>query len=330
MSKIFITGASGFIGTNLVERLLVSGHSIFNFDINPPLNGDQQDYWHCGDIMNIDALHNAIQVFEPEIIVHLAARTDTLSPDLEDYKVNTLGSVNVLNAVQSATTVKRLIMTSTQYVYKSDSNPFPSTDIDFKPHTVYGTSKVISEKETRKANLACCWTIIRPANIWGPWHMRYPNELWKVIKKGYYVHPGFSPTIRTYGYVKNVVHQIEEIMQAPLQDVNGKVFYVGDLPVDSFQWLNEISVQLRQKPLLRIPSLAIQIPAWVGDIARYIGINAPIHSVRYKNMTEDFYAPTNVTVARFGIANGSLKENVKETIDWIRAFHPKKALFKEN
>ena len=40
--------------------------------------------------------------------------------------------------------------------------------------------------------------------------------------------------------------------------------------------------------------------------------------MRYRNMIEDFYAPSNVTIALFGAFSQSYEQNVKETIDWLR------------
>ena len=107
--------------------------------------------------------------------------------------------------------VERVIITSSQFVCAPGR--LPENDTDYFPETVYGQSKVVTEKLTREANLPCCWTIIRPTNIWGPWHMRYRREFWRVVERGLYVHPGREPVIRCYGYVKNVAHQIRKIFK---------------------------------------------------------------------------------------------------------------------
>ncbi|HND86638.1 MAG TPA: NAD(P)-dependent oxidoreductase, partial [Pseudobdellovibrionaceae bacterium] len=321
MSKVLVTGGSGFIGTNLIEFLCNTGHQVCNIDIAPPLCENQLPHWKKCNILDLNTLSQEFLDFSPDVIVHLAARTDTESSILSDYDANITGTKNIIEAARKLQTLKRLIITSTQYVYKSASFPFPASDTTFEPHTVYGQSKVLTEKLTRESGLNCCWTIIRPANIWGPWHLRYPKELWKVIGKGYYVHPSKKPVIRTYGYVKNVVYQIQQIFSADEAFVNHKTFYVGDLPCDSFTWLNEISIQLNQKNILRVPAAFIGVPALLGDLLKKFGIKSPIHSTRYKNMIEDYYAPTNATVSLFGASHPNLSENVKETIDWISSYY---------
>jgi nucleoside-diphosphate-sugar epimerase len=315
---ILITGGSGFIGTNLIEAFEREKYTIINFDKNPPTRKSQETYWFQGNIMDSLNLEEAFNKYQPTVVIHLAARTDTLSNKLDDYIENTKGTENVIAEIKKHDYIKHVVIASTQYVYKSKEIPFGLNDNDYKPHTVYGESKRIAEEITRHSGMNCKWTIVRPCNVWGPWHMRYPNELWKVIAKGFYVHPSKKPVIRTYAYVKNLVHQLTGILNAEDSIVNGKTFYLGDMPVDSYIWLNELSLQLRHKNIIRVPKLFFGIGAIAGDVIRRLfGINFPLYSMRYRNMIEDFYAPSNVAVHLFGTYNDNHADNVRETIEWL-------------
>jgi hypothetical protein len=148
--------------------------------------------------------------------------------------------------------------------------------------------------------------------------MRYPNELWKFIAKGMYVHPSKKPVIRTYAYVKNLVRQLDAIMNAPDELQDKKTYYLGDMPIDSYVWLNALSKEITGKNIMRVPKVFFWAGALVGDFLRLFGINFPLYSMRYRNMIEDFYAPSNVTIALFGAFSQSYEQNVKETIDWLR------------
>lgn len=315
---ILITGGSGFIGTNLINFLEERDHNIINFDKNPPIRKEHEKYWIKGNIMNIDDLKSVFNKFNPTIIIHLAARTDTLSDKLEDYDENVTGTENLINEVKKHSNIKHLVVTSTQYVYKNKDNPFGENDSSYSPHTVYGESKRLTEEITRNSEIQCKWTIIRPCNVWGPWHMRYPEELWKVIAKGYYIHPSKKPVIRTYSYVKNLVYQLYGILIDKEERVNKKTYYLGDLPVDSYIWLNAFSKEINGNNIKRIPRPFFYIAAIFGDILKKFGIKFPLYSMRYKNMIEDYYAPSNITVYLFGSYNNSYKNNVKETIDWLK------------
>lgn len=316
---ILITGGSGFIGINLIELLLSkSNDTIINVDKAAPHKKDHSKYWVEGNIMNESALSEIFKNYNPDIVIHLAARTDTLSDKLEDYEENHIGTQHLLNVIKQTPSVKRAVITSTQYVYKSEEKPFPTRDDEFVPHTIYGQSKVLTEQYTHQAGLSCVWTIVRPTNIWGPWHMRYPNELWKVIDKGIYFHPVNHEVIRTYGYVKNIVHQIYEIMISPAEVIDHKMFYVGDASIDSYTWLNELSIQLTGKKIKRLPTFIFKSMAIFGDILRAAKLPFPLYSKRFKNMVEDYPAPTEITIKLFGQAEPDLKKNVAETITWLK------------
>lgn len=315
---ILITGASGFIGTNLVELFEQKGYRFVNFDKAQATKEEQNKYWFRGDIMNPQDLAVAFEKYKPTIVIHLAARTDTLSDNLDDYKVNTEGTKNVVDEIKKNDYVKHALFAATQYVYKNKEVPFPIHDDDYCPHTTYGVSKMMDEKYIRNANMKCKWTIFRPCNVWGPWHLRYPNELWKYLGKGLYVQPGHKPVIRTYAYVKNLVKQLDAIMNASDELVNHKTYYLGDKPIDSYIWLNALSNEITGKEVRRIPKFFFWCGAKVGDILMKLGINFPLYTVRYHNMIEDFYAPSDVTCQLFGSFETSYEVNCKETIDWLR------------
>ena len=315
---ILITGASGFIGTNLIELFEKKGYKFINYDKTQATKKDQEKYWFQGNIMDKRKLAEAFDKYRPTIVIHLAARTDTLSDKLEDYIENTEGTENVVNEIKKHDFIKHALFASTQYVYKSKELPFSMKDDDYAPHTVYGISKMIDEQYIRGANMKCKWTIFRPCNVWGPWHMRYPNELWKMIAKGFYIHPSKRPVIRTYAYVKNLVKQLDAIMNASDELIDKKTYYLGDMPIDSYVWLNTLSLEITNKKIKRIPRCFFLIGAIVGDIARKFGFNFPLYSMRYHNMIEDFYAPSNITIHLFGAFNQNYTENVKETVEWLR------------
>jgi nucleoside-diphosphate-sugar epimerase len=302
-----------------VDWLVSQHYAVCNFDKAKPNRRGHDGYWYRGNLLKAGDIDSALRRFRPAVVVHLAARTDTTSDRLEDYIDNTEGTGNLLRRLEQVDFVERAIIASTQYVYKCGEVPLPRTDTDYRPHTAYGRSKVITEMSTREARLRCCWTIVRPVNIWGPWHLRYPDELWKMIDRGWYVHPGRGAVVRTYGYVKNVAYQVGKIMQADRAQVDRQTYYLGENPVDSYVWLNAISRALTGRDVRRIPTSLFVIPALAGDILVKCGIRAPLHSARLKNMIEHYPAPTHRTVEAFGLSHPSLEDNVRETVEWIRS-----------
>ena len=317
--KLLITGGSGFIGTNLIDLASKKGILLLNVDIQPPLCKEQSHFWRRTDILDADSLKIAFLDFRPDWVVHLAARTDCDdATTVEDgYQVNTVGTENVLLAIRSTPSVSRAIITSTQFVCRP--GVIPKNGDEYDPHTVYGQSKVLAEHLTRRANLGCTWTIIRPTNIWGPWHMRYRAQFLRALSKGAYLHPSGRSCTKSYGYVGNVVHQILRICEASPEVVHGKTLYVGDRPIDLLAWVNAFSQELRRKPVCTAPYWALRGLATVGDVMSLcMGRPFLINSRRFRSMTEDYIVPMEDTFRLLGESPFSLQEGVRATVKWLR------------
>jgi len=315
--KLLVTGASGFIGTNYIEYYRHQDCELVNVDIQEPLNSEHKLFWSKCDIMDPKELEKMFSEFKPTHVVHLAARAecDENTTVEEGYAVNTVGTNNVLNVVKKTSSVERAIIVSTQYV--AGPSRLPEHDEDYFPHTVYGQSKVITEQLARQSELDCSWTLVRPTNIWGPWHYRYRREAWRVIKNGMYLHPGGKPVVRSYGYVGNIVWQMAQILSAPREIVDKQVFYLGDKPGDIYEWVNAFSLALRGKHAVKAPRAILQGLGWAGDLATKVGLRFPLTSSRFKNMTSDYLTPMEKTFCTFGAPPFTLAQGVEKTLQWL-------------
>lgn len=318
MMKILVTGGSGFIGTNLIDVLLERNIHFVNLDLKSPSKKAHGSYWQKCDILDLDLTVRIFAKFQPTHVLHLAARTDTVSTNLDDYKVNTDGTANILQCIKAVPGIQRIIITSSQFACAPPG--IPKNDEDYKPIGAYGTSKVISEKLTRSAQLSCVWTIVRPTNIWGPWHPRYPREFWLVLKKRLYVHPDGKPAIRSYGYVRNVVVQMLKILEAPSAIVDKKVYYLGDPPISLLDWVNGFSMAITGKPVRTVPRWFFKMLATAGSALNVFGIHFPIQLSRYRSMTEDYFSPMEPTIMNFGSPLYSLEGGINETVEWLKSY----------
>lgn len=166
MSVFFVTGGSGFIGTNLMQLLLEKKHTAINFDITSPRNRKHANGWIEGDVRNKNNLAHAVAQVKPEYFIHLAARTDLDGKTLADYQTNTDGVLNVVSVISQSASIKKALFTSSRLVCKIGY--LPQHDRDYLPTTFYGESKVIGEGivYAHANKLDCDWAIIRPTSIW--------------------------------------------------------------------------------------------------------------------------------------------------------------------
>jgi len=319
--RCLITGASGYIGTRLVEDLQREAPSIqlLNVDIAPPGCANQQAFYRHADILDLSRLRVVFQEFRPDVVIHLAAQTSFIkqAKGLDFYRANTEGTRNVLDAIEATASVMRVLITSTCFVCQPGYDP--KHDEDFSPHTIYGRSKVVSERITRQAQLKCTWTIIRPGTIWGPSKWTQHVTMLSLMRRKRYWHPGRQAVMRPLGYIGNATYQIRKLaLEAPPEDIHGRVFYVCDPPTNVYEWVNECSKQLLGRSVRVAPRRLIWCVAVAGDLIKRIRGRFPLTTFRFKNMTGDYRVPVERTLELVGPLPYSLQTAVSEWVQWFR------------
>lgn len=144
---ILITGGAGFIGTNLAHKLALQGNRVLLFDnlsrpgVNKNLEWLKQTHGNkitikIADIRDQKAINQA--VCSASHVFHFAAQvavTTSLTNPIDDFQTNTVGTLNILEAMRSCTTPPSMLFTSTNKVYgklkgisfiESDTRYFPN------------------------------------------------------------------------------------------------------------------------------------------------------------------------------------------------------------
>jgi nucleoside-diphosphate-sugar epimerase len=320
--KLLVTGGSGFIGRHLIEHMAAQGHEIANLDILPAPDESQAAYFQRCDILDGAAVMACFQRFQPQAVVHLAARTDLSHgrPVEPYYATITRGSQNILDAVRSTPSVSRILVTSTQYVWRPGCPAVGSEE--FRPCTVYGHAKMEMEKLTHAAKLPCTWTIIRPVIIWGPWNTFYRDTLMRALQKGYYFHPSGKSAVLGFGYVKNAVRQMDKLLYAESALVHQKSLYIGDGLFNLVDWMNGYSQELAGHNIRYLPRSLVHLLALFGDLYEKVtGRKFIMYSFRFRNMIDDYIVPLEPTLQLLGPPEISMQQGIQETVAWARQ-HP--------
>lgn len=316
--KILVTGGSGFIGTNLIEYFLLKGNSqIVNIDILPPRNNKHTQYWKQCDITNYDDLSKIVLDFNPDYIVHLAARTDILGHDVKDYSANTIGVENMLKCCYELKNLKKVLFTSSMLVMKSGHKA--AHILDYCPPNAYGISKVETENIVKNNQLTCDWAILRPTSIWGPWFDTY-KDFFKMIMAGRYLSFGKKLCTKTYGFVGNVVYQIDCLLKADTskEKFEDRIFYLGDKPdYDISEWGQEIA-DIAGKKIRHIPFFVIKLAAYVGDFIKLFGVMPPMSSFRLRNMMTNNIMNVSPTFKYAPNPPYTRKQASEITVNWIK------------
>lgn len=270
------------------------------------------------DLNDFEIISKLVKHHSPDAILHLAARTDLDGKTLQAYATNIGGVENLIGAIKESTSVKRCVFTSSQLVCPVDYKPI--NDLDYNPTTLYGESKVFTERIVRNNNGGdTTWCIARPTTIWGPGMSAHYQRLFRLIKKRRYFHVGRRKLYKSYGYVGNTVYQYLRFLEAPAEDINRKVFYVADYePLSLREWVNYFADGMGAKRPMTIPNNIAKLFGIIGDLINLSGFAAfPYNSFRLKNVLTEYHFDLSDTEMICGPLPYEVNDGIKETLSWL-------------
>lgn len=317
--RILITGGSGFLGTNLVSYMLAKGHKVVNFDLLAPRNASLMQHWQPGSIEKRSEVVRAYAEFKPDLVFHLAARTDLHGKSLDEYSANTVGVRNVIDAASRLAKKPRTVYASSRLVFSIDSKP--EHLYDYSPSTTYGESKIESERIIlNDGDSAGRWTIVRPTSIWGPWFgVPYRNFFDSVRSRRFVNIAGHDP-LKSFGYVENSVYQLLSLAQADAHLVDRKVFWLSDYkPLRVSEWAESIADMFAVRRPMTVPFWTVKMAATAGDLMEKVTRkDMPITSFRLNNLITPMVYDTSSTESVVGDLPFTVDAGVQRTISWMR------------
>ena len=260
--KILITGASGFIGSFLVEEALAAGMEVW-----AAVRGtSSRAYLRDGRIHFIELNLSDCQQMEEALrgkgfdyVVHAAGATKALRNETF-YRVNADGTSNLVHALEATSpSMKRLIFISSLSVFGPVREQMPYSEIcdddTPRPNTAYGRSKLAAEEWLRK-NAKVPFTILRPTGVYGPREKDY-MMMADSIRRGIDVAVGYKRQDLTFVFVKDVAQAVFKAMKSA--KTVGKAYFLSDGEVYSSRTFSDLIIaELERKHVLRLT-----LPLWV-------------------------------------------------------------------
>lgn len=240
--KILVTGAAGFIGSHLLERLKSLGHDVFGVDNFNEYYSPELKKLNAADLKEKDievttadlATQDLTEIVkDAEVIFHLAAQPGiSATTPFETYMQNNIVAThNLLEAVKNSPSLKMFVNIATSSVYGAhatdDENTAP------KPTSYYGVTKLAAEQLVlayfRDKNLPAC--SVRPFSVYGERERPeklYPKLIHSILDPNYKLpfYEGSESHLRSYTYVGDIVDGFVLILNN-LEKCKGEIFNFG-------------------------------------------------------------------------------------------------------
>jgi UDP-glucose 4-epimerase len=246
VGDVLVTGAAGFIGSALADRLLAEGHRVIGVDdlstgrianLAEARGYGKQFTFENVDIRS-DVLPAVLEKHRPEVVMHLAAQvsvTTSMREPLRDVGINVLGLVNLLEAAAAMGTRKIVFASSGGTLYGQQRIlPIKETARrGSRPESVYGASKKVAEYYLNiyRRDRGVDYTILALANVYGPRQDPH-GEAGVVAIFSRRMLAGEQPVIfgdgeqtRDYVFVDDVVHAFS--LAAPAGRASGELLNIG-------------------------------------------------------------------------------------------------------
>lgn len=301
--RVLVTGASGFIGSHVCERLVERGDYVVGIGLrgfDRTLKDDRFRYV-IGDVTNSWSIQLALDRFpEPcEAVIHLAGQLLREESNSTDFiKVNALGLQRVIDECVSRGT-KRFVFASSASVYDVDGKlPYKERSCESpceRPGTTYAASKRSGELIGAAAvSLGeIDFTSLRMFTVYGPRQREHLSvaKFTKLIAAGEPV-PLFGSGSRDYIHVDDVVDAIVSVLDLPIQPAF-RVYNVGT------------GVSTSLDDLVHLISKAVGKPAEIIREERHLGNAINTQAYIYKAKTDLAFE------AKIGI-----EEGIRRYVDW--------------
>lgn len=326
MERILITGASGFIGSFIVEEALQRGMEVWaavrRSSSREWLQDDRIHFIEL-NLSSEEDLKNQLKDHVFDYVVHAAGVTKCLKKE-QFYKVNTEGTRHLVQALLALhMPLKRFVYLSSLSIFgaireEQPYQPIRETDVP-QPNTEYGKSKLAAEA-ILKEGVAFPYVILRPTGVYGPREKDYFLMV-KSIQSHTDFSVGFKRQDITFVYVKDVV---QAVFQAMERGKSGRCYFLSDGQVyQSSTFSNLIIRELGNPWCLRIkaPIWVLRVVTFFGEqVGKITGKISALNNDKYHILKQrNWQCDIQPAIDELGYQpQYQLERGVKETIAWYK------------
>ena len=318
-----VTGATGFIGSHLVDLLLKQKYAV-----RVLLRKTSDTVWlqHLpidyvyGDLFDKDALRQAVAGVD--YVFHSAGVTKAKTAE-EYFRGNTEGTKNMLDAVsQYNPGLKRFVQISSQTAAGPSPGTTPVTEeTPPRPITTYGKSKLKSEEACAERRGTIPITIVRPPAVYGP-RDKDIYEFFKTMSKGLQPMVGMKEKFVSLIHVGDLVRGF--VLAAESEKASGQTYFISSSQVYGWKEVGEVSREVIGKSAFRIkiPEAGVYAIAAFSEVFGLFSTKPVlINFEKARDMVQNYWTCDSSKAQRdFGYAQQiPLEEGIRNTVEWYRS-----------
>jgi len=320
MKKAFVTGATGFLGLNLVERLLLQnweitalhlpGEDLKNlsrFDVTPV----------AGNILDVASLQKAIPE-KPDAVFHLAGDISMWHKnDDRQYKINVLGTANMCRAALEKNAVR--------FIHTSSSSAFGYHGCELTETTIsnalgckmsYNQTKYLAEQEVQKSvGAGLVAVILNPCNIIGPYDPGNWSQLIKNVCQGKL--PGYPPGLGTFAHARDIA---DAHIAAVEKGRNGENYLLGGVRASFKEVIYQI-VEITQVnlDLKKISKQKLKMMLYLGMVKSFFDGREPLLTYpKYMRLTGKLTCDDTKAQRELGFKTTSIHQMLTDCYGWMK------------
>lgn len=324
MKKIFVSGATGFIGIQLVKRLIGSGnevHALYRSETKADLIRIEGVTLFKGDIMDKQCLSLAMKGCSQAYHVAAYAAVWSKDPSLF-FQFNVNGTLNVLEAAR-LTGIDRVVLTSTAGILGpsekepvNENSPAPPSFF-----TLYEDSKHQMEQEIKKhSGTNPEVVLVNPTRVYGPGFLSKSNGMSLMIKKyiagSWRFIPGDGKRMGNYVYVEDVVTGHLLAME---KGKSGERYVLGGEDISYNQLFDFVRTSSGvSKRLFHIPVQLLFLAAGLfSSLSKITGKPPLIVPSWVRKLTHNWLVSSEKAIKELGYSPMNAKEGIDHTVQWL-------------
>jgi len=307
MKIVLITGAYGFVGSNLAKSLK-DKYTLYALDINEAVPGLYNRFFSWNDI-------ESIPFDTVDTIIHLAGKahdTKRKSDEKPYFDINVGLTKLVFDKYATSGTDKFIFFSSVKAAADYVEGDFLTEDIIPKPKGAYGESKIKAEEyiQSRSSENKKSY-ILRPCMIHGPGNKGNLNLLYKFITKGIPYPLGAFDNKRSFTSIDNLIYIINNLIS---NDIQSGIYNISDDdPVSTNKLIRIMCETLGRRPRIwKIPKAMMIMFARIGSV-----LGLPLNTFSLNKLTENYIVSNAKIKKAIGVNKLSTlaTDGIKKTIE---------------